>query len=124
MNVVDSSAWLSYFAGEPNASYFSDPIEDTDILLVPSICIYEVFKVILREKDEDTALELTALMQQGFIVDIDSQIAIEAAALGHEKNLALADSIIYHVTLKNNALLWTQDAHFENKKNVCFKRKE
>lgn len=28
MNVVDSSAWLSYFAGDANADKFSKPIEE------------------------------------------------------------------------------------------------
>ena len=37
MNVVDSSAWLEYFANGPNASYFAKPIEQTDKLIVPSL---------------------------------------------------------------------------------------
>jgi len=30
MNVVDSSAWLSYFAGDKNANVFAKPIEVLD----------------------------------------------------------------------------------------------
>jgi len=30
MNVVDSSAWLEYFANGPNASFFARPIEQVD----------------------------------------------------------------------------------------------
>jgi hypothetical protein len=41
MNVVDSSAWLSYFAGDANATVFSAPIEKISELLVPSITIDE-----------------------------------------------------------------------------------
>jgi len=44
MQVVDSSAWLEYFAGGPNASFFSGAIEETSELIVPSLTIYEVFK--------------------------------------------------------------------------------
>jgi uncharacterized protein with PIN domain len=55
MNVVDSSAWLAYFADEPTADFFSQAIEDAELLIVPSVCIYEVFKVIVREKGEDDA---------------------------------------------------------------------
>ncbi len=50
MNIVDSSGWLVYFANGTNADFFSQPIEDTDALLVPTISIYEVFK-----KDPSTA---------------------------------------------------------------------
>ena len=44
MNVVDSSAWLSYFADDKNAGSFAKPIETIDELLVPSITLTEVFK--------------------------------------------------------------------------------
>ena len=33
MNVVDSSAWLEYFAEGPIASFFSEPIEDIEALV-------------------------------------------------------------------------------------------
>ncbi len=43
MNVVDSSAWLAYLAGETNAGFFAKAIEDTGNLVVPTICLCEVF---------------------------------------------------------------------------------
>jgi hypothetical protein len=42
MNIVDSSGWLEYFA-EGKMSNFTDAIEDAAHLLVPVICICEVF---------------------------------------------------------------------------------
>ena len=44
MNVVDSSAWLAYFADEPNAQHFASAIEAPDSLIAPSITLLEVFK--------------------------------------------------------------------------------
>lgn len=123
MNVVDSSAWLAYFADEPSAEFFAPVIEDTELLIVPAICIYEVFKVILREKNEDQAFLAVAAMQQGKVVDLDAELAIEAAALGHEEKLALADSIIYAIAQKYSATLWTQDAHFSGKGGVQYLKK-
>lgn len=35
MNVVDSSAWLEYFANGSNASFFARAIEQVEELLVP-----------------------------------------------------------------------------------------
>ena len=64
MNVVDSSAWLSYFAGDANAEVFSNPIENIEELLVPSITITEVFKFVLRQHGEDMALEVIAHMSK------------------------------------------------------------
>ncbi len=65
MNVVDSSAWLSFFAGDKNAELFSKPIENIEALLVPSITTTEVFKSILRQRGEESALEAIAHMEGG-----------------------------------------------------------
>jgi predicted nucleic acid-binding protein len=123
VNLVDSSAWLAYFAGEPNANYFAAPIQDAEALVVPSVCIYEVFKVVLRERGEDAAFAAAAAMERGEVIDLDSELAMEAAALGLEENLAFADSVIYAVAKKRDAILWTQDVHFRGKPGVKFKAK-
>ena len=123
MNLVDSSAWLAYFAGEPNAGFFAGAVEDDEALLVPSVCIYEVFKVVLRERGEDDAFAAIAAMQGGLVVDLDGEIAMEAASIGLEENLAFADSVIYAVAKKHDAVLWTQDVHFRGKLGVRFKAK-
>ena len=49
MNVVDSSGWLEYFTGGKNTPFFAPAIEDTESLLVPVICVCEVFKRIFQE---------------------------------------------------------------------------
>lgn len=123
MNLVDSSAWLAYFAGEPNANYFAAPIQDAEALVVPSVCIYEVFKVVLRERGEDDAFAAVAAMQEGLVVDLDGVLAMEAASIGLEENLAFADSVIYAVAKKHDAVLWTQDVHFRGKAGVKFRAK-
>jgi toxin FitB len=74
MNVVDSSAWLSYFAGDANADVFAEPIEATNQLIVPSISLTEVFKSILRQCNENQALEAIAHMRQGRVIDLDSDL--------------------------------------------------
>lgn len=123
MNVVDSSAWLSYFAEDQNAEHFAKPIENVKQLILPSIILYEVFKCILREKDESSALQAIAHMQQSKIIPLDSLLSIESARLGHKYKLPLADSIIYTVTLKYNAILWTQDSHFSELRKVKYFKK-
>jgi len=113
MNVVDSSAWLSYFAGDKNAATFARPIEAIEELLVPSITLTEVFKCIMRQRDEGVALRAVAHMEQGKVIPLDSILAIEAAVHGLKHQLPLADSIIYATAKKFNAQLWTQDVDFE-----------
>ncbi len=120
MNVVDSSAWLSYFAGDKNSTSFSKPIESIDLLLVPSITVTEVFKHVLRLKGDELALEVIAHMTQGKVISLDSQLAIDAGSYGVQHKLPLADSIIYATTMKYNATLWTQDSDFKDLPNVKF----
>lgn len=123
MNVVDSSAWLSYFAGDNNAGVFAKPIEAVEELLVPSITLTEVFKCIMRQRDESLALEAIAHMQQGKVVVLDSSLAVDAAVYGLEHKLPLADSIIYATARKFEAVIWTQDADFKALPDVRYVQK-
>jgi len=114
MNVVDSSAWLSYFVGDANATVFSESIEKLDKLLVPSITITEVFKCILRQRGEGAALEIIAHMAQAKVIPLDDSLAIDAAQYGVNLKLPLADSIIYATARKFGAVVWAQDADFKS----------
>jgi len=120
MNVVDSSAWLSYFAGDSNARLFAKPIETLDKLLVPSITLTEVFKSVVRQRNEESALEVVAHMEQGTVIALDGELAINAAVFGVELKLPLADSIIYAIARKYDAVVWTQDADFKGLDSVKF----
>ncbi len=123
MNVVDSSAWLSYFAGDNNAGVFAKPIEALDTLLVPSITVTEIFKHVLRFRGEESALAIIAHMTQGKVISLDTQLAIDAASYGIEYKLPLADSIIFATAQKFDATLWTQDSDFKGLPNVKFNAK-
>lgn len=113
MNVIDSSGWIEYFSEGQNASFFVSPIQSVAQLIVPTICIYEVFKRLLVERDEDSALLAAGLMAHGREVELDRKIAIEAAQISRETKLAMADSIILATARLHNATLWTQDEHFK-----------
>ncbi len=78
MNIVDSSGWLAYFADEPNAKHFLTPLNDSTSLVVPTVTIYEVFKVILRESGENDALQAIVAMRKGAVVDLTAPLAIAA----------------------------------------------
>lgn len=72
MNVVDSSAWLEYFADGPNARFFAAAIVDEKNLAVPTICIAEVFRRMLQQLGLDAAMRATAAMQrQGAVIELD-----------------------------------------------------
>lgn len=120
MNVVDTSGWLEYFEGGPNAIRFSVPIKENTELVVPTICIYEISKVILRESDENHLLQALAAIQKGKIVALSPSISTAAAKISLKYKLPMADSIIYTTAKEFNATVWTQDVDFKDLPNVNY----
>lgn len=120
MNVVDSSAWLEYFADTPQAATFAPVIEDSAQLLVPVICIYEVFKWIATQRGLSAAYTSIADMYHGKLVEIDAGLALKAAEISMDSRLPLADSLILAVTRQFHATLWTQDEHFKGLDGVQY----
>ena len=123
MNLVDSSGWLEYFADGKNADYFAPAIEDTEHLVVSTINVYEVFKRILSQRDEHSALQAVAIMEQGHVVDLTSEIALSAAQISIAHKIPMADSIIYATSQTFKATLWTQDVDFEGLEGVEYIQK-
>ena len=122
MNVVDSCGWLEYFADGSNAGFFSDPIEDTDHLVVPTVCVLEVFKHVFRLRGEGAALQAIALMHQAVVAEMDTAIALNAAKLGLQHDLPLADSIVLATARSRKATVWTQDIDFKGLEGVMYIR--
>jgi len=120
MNVVDSSGWLEYFEGGKNAKEFIVPIKETEMLVVPTICIYEISKVILRESDENHLLQALAAIQKGQVIDLSPSISTTAAKISLQYKLPMADSIIYATAKNHNATLWTQDVDFKGMPGVNY----
>jgi predicted nucleic acid-binding protein len=120
MNIVDSSGWLAYFADEPNAKKFLTPLSDTDSLVVPTVTIYEVFKVVLRESGENEALLAAVAMRKGRVVDLTASMAIAAAKTSLEHKIPMADSIILATAKEFEATIWTQDSDFKNIEDVKY----
>ena len=120
MNVIDSSGWLEYFADGPNADYFKSAIKDEEHLIIPTICLYKVFRITLSRAGEDEALRVASFMSFGRIVNLDREIALAAAHLSIRQKLAMADSLILATARLYDATLWTQDEHFRDIPGVKF----
>ncbi len=120
MNLVDSCGWLEYFADSSYADFYAPAIEDTGALIVPTVCILEVFKRVLQQRGEDAALQIVAVMYQGQVDALSAGIALRAAKVGSELKLPLADSVILATAQTYGALVWTQDAHFKGIEGVKY----
>jgi predicted nucleic acid-binding protein len=124
MNVVDSSGWLEYFGEGPNGEFFAPVIRASAQLVIPTISMYEVYKRIVLQRDEDEALSAIGWMTLGMVADMTQDIALAAADLSMEYKLPMADSIILATARANNATLWTQDEHFKDLPDVQYVEKK
>jgi predicted nucleic acid-binding protein len=124
MNVVDSSAWLEYFIEGKNADFFAPAIEDTANLVVPVICVYEVFKRILQNQGIGVAEMRVADLYKGKLIDLTVSLALSAAQISADLKMPMADSLILATARAHQATLWTQDEHFKDLPEVKYIEKK
>jgi predicted nucleic acid-binding protein len=124
MNLVDSCGWLEYFAEGPQAGAYAKAIENMAQLVVPTVCMYEVYRILLRQVGRSGALEAFAAMRKATVVPLTEALSLAAASLGEAEKLPMADSIILATARMHRATLWTQDAHFRGMDGVRYIAKE
>lgn len=120
-NVVDSSAWLEYLADGPNASEFAPVIEALSTLVVPTLVMTEVARRLDAQGKRRLIPQVIGHMRQGAVIPLDEGLALDAATLGRQHGLALADSIIYATALAVGAWVWTQDVDFKDLARVEYR---
>jgi hypothetical protein len=70
---------MEFFADTERADLYAAAIESVETLVVPVLTVYEVVKKLAREAGDETASAALALMQRGRLVDIDLELALQAA---------------------------------------------
>ena len=120
MIVVDSCGWVERLAGTAYGELYAEAFQDAAGLVVPSVCLTEVWRTIAREVDEAAAHAAVAVMCRASVSPLGSDLAVAAGRLGRTHRLPLADSIIYATARQSAAELWTHDAHFRGLPGVRF----
>ena len=64
--------------------------------------------------------QIESLLTRGLVVDLDPEIASQAARVGIAHRLPLADSIVYATAQRHDATVWTQDSDLEGLPGVRF----
>lgn len=123
MNVVDSCGWLEYFSNGSNAAFFAPALEDTESLLVPSLCIFEVCKRVALQRGDAVARQAAEFMAQGTLLSLNTDTALAAALYSAKHQLPMADSIILCSAIEHKATLWTQDIDLKGHKGVKYQAK-
>jgi len=120
MRLVDTSAWIEWLIGSPVGITVGAELPDREQWVVPTIVQLELAKWLTREAGEDKADRVIAFTETCFVVDLDTSIALAAAALCARHRLATADAIVYATALAQGADLLTCDRHFKGLANVRF----
>ncbi len=113
MTLVDSSGWIEYFTNGPLADEFAPYLENLPEVVTPTIVIFEVFRVIRRQRSEEEAIKAVAQIQKTSVVDLDQFIALTAADVSIEHGLAMADAIVFATAQVQDVQLVTADSDFE-----------
>ena len=124
MNVVDSSGWLEYFADGSNADFFAPAITDEANLVVPTICMFEVFKRLSQQRGKEAALQAMGMLYRGRLAALNDDIALQAALLSLDHKLPLANNVILATARTHQATLWTQAEHFKGLPGVEYIQKK
>ncbi len=110
MNAVDSCGWLEFLADGPNAAFFEPALTDEDHPVVPAITLFEVARVLIRQRGPAAAETALGFMVRGRVLAPNLAGSLRAARSAVQHQLAMADALIWQAATDHGAVLWTQDA--------------
>jgi len=115
-NLIDSSIWIDYLI---NGNH-KELIEKEEKLLLATVSLIEISKKLSKLKipSKEINNKLNYIKKHSIIINLDEKIAEKASEIVIEKELPIADSIVYASAMINNALLLTLDNDFRGLDNV------
>ena len=84
-----------------------------------SITLYEVYKLSISQEDRTVAeLRVNSIKKEFTIINVDPEIAEEAARVSHRVKLPMADALIMATARKLRVPCATDDPHFTEVKRI------
>jgi predicted nucleic acid-binding protein len=84
-----------------------------------SITLYEVYKLSISQEDRTVAeLRVNSIKKQFKIINVDPEIAEEAARVSHRVKIPMADALIMATARKLRVPCATDDPHFTEVKRI------
>ena len=123
MIIVDSCGWLEWFTDGKLANKYRKYLADQENLLMPAIILYEVYKILKREVNEEKALLAVGYMKNSPVIPLDETLALSAADIALQENLAMADAIVVATSRLHNCTIISSDSDLKNQPNVSFVQK-
>lgn len=120
MIIVDSCGWLEWFTNGNLADSYERYLVDQNNILMPTIVLYEVYKILKREAGEEKALLAAGYMKNSTVIPLDEELALAAADVALQERLAMADAIIVAAARKNNSKIITSDTDLKGHSSVTY----
>jgi len=117
LKLIDACGWLQYVLKGPRSETYRDYLLG-ETILVPTVVMYEVYKVIARDLSEELAAQTAVQMKTKLVVPLTDDIAFYAADICLKHRLAMADAIVYATARTYEATLVTSDYHFAQMPDV------
>lgn len=121
--MVDTSAWIEWLIASGTGRALAERWPDRESTLVPTIVQLELAKWSARELEEAESDQILAYTLKCRVIDLDTRLALSAAALHREHGLATADAIVYASARHSGAELLTCDRHFDGLPFVRYQAK-
>jgi predicted nucleic acid-binding protein len=118
--LVDSSGWIEFYTAGTNAGRYGRYLKDLSGVVTPTVVLYEVYKLVKRERTEEEALLAVAQIQKTRLVPLSESLALAAADVSLEFRLAMADAIVYATARAEGAELVTGDADLRRLPGVTY----
>ena len=115
--IVDSSGWIEFLGEGSKADAFGAYLNSQEqVLLLPSIIVFEVYKKLYRERGKGLADRFFshAVTYGDHLIPLNLELSVKAAIESADNHLPMADAIIYVTAQHHRARLVTSDAHFAN----------
>ncbi len=117
--ILDSSCWIEYFLGSPNAEPYAAHVSNSTVL-VPTLILFEVSRKLLQTFQTEHVLRAISLMKQQHVLPLLENVALDAAQLAENLSLSSADAILCTIAIANNAILFTHDEDLKGLELVEF----
>jgi predicted nucleic acid-binding protein len=93
--LVDTCGWIEWLIDGSLVDTFEPWLQQSELIIVPTIIQFELYKWVCRERSEKEALEVVALTEQSQVVSLSPEVALLAAELSIQYKLSTADALIY-----------------------------
>ena len=124
MTLVDSVGWIEFFTDGPRATEYAKHLQKPSEVVVPTVVLYEVYKKIKSERNEEAALVAVATLQNARIVPLTEELSLSAADASLSHKLAMADAIVYASALQEGAKVVTSDNDLKDLPQVTYLSKK